>query len=226
MRRTDVVVPADRTAGLRIPPLAVTTGAPGPEWADVPMSVWRFRRRPALRLPLDPESARQARRYVRLAGWVPLTVVVPQLVWAAALFSDAARPAGPVALVVALVVLIGSQLVPTGRLPRQTPYRTRSGDLRIPGVPVEVAERWIEQNPGVTATDDPPPRRHSRRFYAAWSAGLLASAAGLAVVLVANGREDFILLWLLVPVLAIAAASMAFRMLPPGYIAFDQPPAS
>ena len=223
MRRTDIVVPADRVADLRIPPLAVTTGAPGPEWADVPMSVWRFKRRPALRLPLDPESAKRARRYVRLAVWAPLVVIVSQLAWAGVLLSDAARPVELAALLVASVVLVGSQLVPTGRLPRQTPYRTSSGDVRIPGVPVEVAQRWIEQNPGVTATDDPAPRPHSRRFYAAWSAGLLAGAVGLAVVLATNGREDFIALWLLVPVLIVAGASMAGRMLPPGYVAFERP---
>ena len=226
MRRTDIVVPADRLAGLRIPPLAVTSGAPAPEWADVPMSAWRFKRRPALRLPLDPESARRARRYVRLAVWAPLMVIVPQLVLAAVLFSDAPRSAELTALVVASVVLVGSQFVPTGRLPRQTPYRTRAGDVRIPGVPVEVAERWIEQNPGVTATDDPAPRPHSRRFYAAWSAGLLAAATGSAVVLATNGREDFILLWLSVPVLFVAGVSTAGRMLPPGYVAFERPASS
>jgi len=223
MRRTDLVVPADRIAALRIPPLAVTTGAPNPEWADIPMSVWRFRSRPALSLPLDPASAQQARRYVRLAVWAPLLGVTSQLGWAAALFSDVPRPAQAVALAVALVVLIGTQLAPTGRLPRQTPYRTRHGDVRIPAVPLSVAERWIDQNPGVTATDDPAPRPHSRPFYAAWSVALLAAAAVSAVALATNGREDFVLLWLLVPALTAAGAATASRILPRGYVSFERP---
>jgi hypothetical protein len=91
------------------------------------------------------------------------------------------------------------------------PYRTRLGDLRIPGVPVEVAREWVARNPGVTATDEPAPRPHSRRFYTAWSVGLLLAAAGLLVVLANDGREDFILLWMLAPVLLLTAVAMALK---------------
>jgi hypothetical protein len=95
------------------------------------------------------------------------------------------------------------------------PFRTRFGDLRIPEVPLDVAKEWVAQNPGVTATDEPAPRQHSRRFYAVTSGGLLVAAVGLFVVLKTDGREDFILLWILVPALILTAASLALKTQPP-----------
>ena len=100
-------------------------------------------------------------------------------------------------------------------LPRQQPRRLRSGHLRIPEVPVEVAQQWIARNPGVTTTDEPMPLPHSRRYYAGWSIGLVTAAIVLVVVLANNGREDFILFWMLVPVLFVAGLVMALRTQPP-----------
>jgi hypothetical protein len=98
-------------------------------------------------------------------------------------------------------------LVIDGKLPRQVPQRTRFGDLRIPDVPVEVALEWVRLNPGVIATDEPAPRPHSWPFYVAWSLSLLSSAIGLTAVLMNDGRDDDVLLWLLIPVLFIVAST-------------------
>ncbi|MEU4218741.1 hypothetical protein [Actinoplanes sp. NPDC026623] len=211
MQRTDLVVPSELVAGLQIPALAITDGAADPDWVEVSLSTWRFRRRPSLRLPLDPRSAGKARRDRRLAPWSPLPVLIALAAWSAATFGDLSRPGNLVAITVAGGVPVAWSLLRPRGLPRQVPYRTRLGDLRIPQVPVEVAREWAARNPGVTATDEPAPRQHTRRFYAAWSVGLLLAAAGLLVVLANDGREDFILLWMLAPVLLLTAVSMALK---------------
>jgi hypothetical protein len=94
------------------------------------------------------------------------------------------------------------------------PVRTRFGDLRIPDVPEVVAEVWVAHNEGVTATQEPAPRPHSRRFYALWSMCLLPTAIGLVLVLANNRREDHILLWMLVPALFFTGVSMAYKTQP------------
>ncbi|MFI1991632.1 hypothetical protein [Actinoplanes sp. NPDC020271] len=109
-----------------------------------------------------------------------------------------------------LLTLIGWHRMVTG-MPRQRPRRLRSGDLRIPDVPIDVAEQWIERNPGVTATDEPIPLPHSRRYYAGWSIGLVTAAIILVVVLVTDNREDFILFWTLAPVLFVAGVAVALK---------------
>lgn len=177
------------------------------------MGWWRFQRRPSQRLPLDPRTAKKTRRYVQLAPWSLLTSLVILAAWSAAVFVDLTP-----AIWFATVVVAGAdQLVwwsVRRGLPRQVPYRTRFGELRIPEVPVEVAQEWISQNPGVTATDEPPPRPHSRRFYVGWSVGLVAAAIGLTVVLANDRRDDYILFWMLVPVLFFSGISMASKTLP------------
>lgn len=226
MRRTDLVVPAPLVPDVRMPSLAVTTGEADPEWVDVPMSTWRFRRRPSQRLPLDAASARRARRYVRLAPWSALVSLV-LLGWAALSFADLAVPGPPMVFITVCVALAVVQSAGVGgELPRQVPYRTPPGDLRIPEVPVEVAQQWIEQNPGVIATDEPAPRPHSRRFYAAWSVPLVAAAVGLGVVLATNGREDPVLLRILAAVLFFTGVAMAWRMMPRGFIRVEHPESS
>jgi hypothetical protein len=215
MQRTDLVVPPDLVTNLQIPALAVANGAVDPDWVEVPLSRWRFKRQPSLRLPLDPRSAKNTRRYLRLAPWSPLPALVALLAWSASVFGDLSWPGSLAAIVVAVGAPFISSLPLTGGLPRQAPYRTRFGDLRIPEVPVEVAREWVAQNQGVTATDEPAPRPHSRQFYAGGSVGLLLAAAGLVVVLANNGREDFILLWMLVPVFFFTGVSMALKTQPP-----------
>ena len=223
MRRTDLAVPAHLVDGLRIPALSVTDGEADVEWVEVPMSGWRFRRRPAQRLPLDPRSARRARRYVRLAPWsLPISLVMPL-----AVISAAAGPlrgdAGALVTCVVVILHFGWNLAAvSGELPPQTPRRDRQGALRIPGVPLEVARQWEDQNPGVTTSDQPAPRPRSTRFYAAWSAGLLLTAVALGVVLANDGQEDFILLWAAVPTLFLGGCALALKLLPPGYIRFER----
>ena len=223
MRRTELVVPADLVAGLEIPPLAVTTGETDVTWVEVPTSAWRFRRRPAQRLPLDPASARRARRYLRLTPWSSLFSLVTMLAGAVFFFS---RPANAVALAVWIAVSVANLALTlpsvSGRLPAQTPRRNSHGDLRIAGVPVAVAQLWQALNPGVTSTGQPAARAHSRRFYAAWSASLLLAAVALFVVLANDGREDFILFWIAVPVLFVAGCAAAGKLLPPGYIQLER----
>jgi hypothetical protein len=68
---------------------------------------------------------------------------------------------------------------------------------------------------GVIATDEPAPRPHSRRFYVAWSLSLLSSAIGLTAVLMNDGRDDDVLLWLLIPVLFIVGVYLASWAQPP-----------
>ncbi|UQU66857.1 hypothetical protein COUCH_11555 [Couchioplanes caeruleus] len=193
--------------------MAVTDGAADLEWVEVPVGRWAFQRRPSQRLPLDPRTAKRTRRYVQLAPWSLLTGLVTLVAWLAAVLVDVTPSIRLTAVVVAGADQLVWLLVRRG-LPRQIPYRTRFGDLRIPEVPAEVAQQWISQNPGVTATDEPPPRPHSRRFYAGWSVGLVAAAIGLTVVLANDGREDFILFWVLVPVLFVAGVSMALKAQP------------
>ncbi|MEU7905374.1 hypothetical protein [Actinoplanes sp. NPDC049118] len=215
VRRIDLVVPSGLVTNLQIPSLAITDGAADPDWVEVPLGRWRFKRQPSLRLPLDPRSAKNTRRYVRLAPWSPLPALVALVAWSVSVFGDLSWPASLVAIVVAVGAPFTWSLLKTGGLPRQVPYRTRFGDLRIPEVPVEVAREWVAQNQGVTATNEAAPRPHSRRFYAAWTVGLLLAAVGLVVVLANNGREDFILLWMLAPVLFFTGVSMALKTQPP-----------
>ena len=177
------------------------------------MGWWSFRRRPSQRLPLDPRTAKKTRRYVQLAPWSLLTSLVTLAAWAAAVFVDLTPPIWCAAVAVAGAGQLVWWSVRRG-LPRQVPYRTRFGELRIPEVPVEVAQGWISQNPSVTVTDEPPPRPHSRRFCAGWSVGLVAAAIGLTGALANDWRDDFILLWMLVPVLFFSGISMALKTLP------------
>lgn len=199
---------------LHIPALAITNGAADPEWAQVPLSRWRFQRSPSQRLPLDPRTAKSVRRYTRLAPWSLLTTLVAVAAWSALAFADLSSSGRTAAIAVAWSAILWSLLEQRG-LPRHLPYRTRSGDLRIPQVPVEVADRWVAHNPGVIATDEPAPPAHSRRFYAIWAAGLLTASAGLAVVMATNGRVDSVLLWMLMPVLLFTGISMALKAQPP-----------
>jgi hypothetical protein len=201
-------------AGLRIPALAITNGAADPDWTEVPLSRWRFQRSPSQLLPLDPRTAKSVRRYVRLAPWSLLVNLVALAAWSALGFGGLSSSGNMAAIAVACIGILWSLAEQRG-LPRHIPYRVRSGDLRIPEVPMEVARQWVAQNPGVTATDEPAPRPRSRRFYAIWSLVLLPTSVGLAVVLANNGREDFLLLWLLVPLLFVTAISMALKTQPP-----------
>jgi hypothetical protein len=205
--RTDLVIPSSRASHLRIPSLAVTDGSADPEWVDMPMSRWRFRLRPSLRLPVDAGTAKSVRRYVRLTPWSLLSSLAGLAAVICALTGH--LPATAILLTGAVSTLL------RGRgLPRQVPYRTAGGDLRIPGVPLRVAQEWVAGNPGVIATDNPAPRRHSRRFYGTWAAGLIVAAVAVADVLAANGRPDPALLWLLVAVSLVAGLTLAYKIEP------------
>jgi hypothetical protein len=215
--RTDLVVPAHLITGLRMPPLAITDGTADPEWVEVPLSQWRFvKLRPSQRFPLDARGARSLRRAHRLVPWtLPAALVSLTASWV--LFHLAAHLSFPgfLAVLAASFSIHVLSLVRDQGMPRHLPYRTRFGELRIPEVPVEVARQWVDLNPGVTATDEPAPRPHSRRFYARWSVGLLAASISLAVVLANNGREDRALFWMSVPALLVAGLTAAMKMRPP-----------
>jgi hypothetical protein len=219
MVRTDLVVPAQLVSGLQIPSLSVTDGGTDVQWVEIPVGRWPFLRRSALRLPLDPRSARLARRFLRVDAWLWLARLAALL---AVTTADVVRsaPTLPGWIVVWLVVVVSSTPRVNGVLPRQSPYRTVAGDLRIPDVPIEVAKQWVEQNPGVVPTIEPDPRPRSRRFYATWSAVLFISAIALFTVFANNGREDPLLIWAAVPSLFVAGTAVALKMLPRGYIRF------
>jgi len=223
MRRLDVVVPAHLVAGLHIPPFAVTTGETGVAWVEIPTSSWRFRRREVQRLPLDPRSARRARRYLWLTPWSLLVSFGMLLAYGAVVVGWSGGSAGTVGYFAISCGVLALSLPPVGgQLPPQTPRRDRRGDLRIPDVPIGVAEQWLHLTPGVTITDQPAPRPRSQRFYAAWSASLLLMAVALSVVLSNDGREDFVLFWAAVPALFLAGLVAAFKLLPPGYVQFER----
>lgn len=172
---------------------------------------WRFQRQPSLRLPLDPRGAGKIRRHLRLAPWSPLPILVAVGAWSASALGDLSRPGYLAAITVAGGVPLAWPLPQPHGLPRQVPHRTRFGDLRIPGMPVQVAREWVARNPGVTTTDEPEPRPHSRRFYAAWSVGLLLAAAGLVLTLANSGREDHFLLWAAALLWFLNGGSMALK---------------
>ncbi|MEU4557292.1 hypothetical protein AB0F72_02810 [Actinoplanes sp. NPDC023936] len=219
MKRIDLVVPAASIAGLRIPPLAITTGTPDPQWVEVPLSRWRLGKlRPAGTFPLDARSARSVRRAVRVAPWSVLAALVLLIVWSVVVALEAyvSFPGLLTVLAAASLSISVLSLVRDRGVPKHLPYRTRFGDLRIPHVPVEVAQQWVALNPGVLAADEPAPRPHSRRFYVGWSVGLLTASAGLAVVLANNGREDSVLLWMLLPVLFVVGVVAALKIPSPG----------
>jgi hypothetical protein len=124
MKRTDLVVPMDLVTTLQIPALAVTNGAADPDWVEVPLGRWRFKRQPFLRLPLDPPSAKNTRRYVRLAPWSPLPALVSLVAWSAWTFGQLSRPEILVAVVVAGGVPLTWSLLQTRGLRRQVPFQT------------------------------------------------------------------------------------------------------
>ncbi|GAA2515007.1 hypothetical protein [Winogradskya humida] len=218
MRRTDVIVPGHLISGLEIPPLAVTTGVADIEWVDVPAQGWFSRKQPAQRLPLDPRSARLARRYVRRRPWY---LVIGIGLWLALLAGLVVDPPGRLGVVAHFAVwiafLVWTLPIVGGALPPQTLSRSRDGDLRIRHVPVEVAEQWVQRNPGVVAGGDPAPRSHSRTFYAGWAAALI----GVAIVLWVTVTSD-VVLWMLVPAGLIAGVVVALKLFPPGYIGFGE----
>jgi peptidoglycan/LPS O-acetylase OafA/YrhL len=223
MRRFDIVVPAHLVDTLHIPPIAVTTGETDVAWVEIPTSTRRFRRRPVQRLPLDPRSARRVKRYLRLTPWSLLISLLMIPAFGAVVAGWSRGTAATVAyLTVSACVLALSQPRIGGQLPPQTPRRDRHGDLRIPDVPIGVAEQWLNLNPGVTITDQPAPRPRSQRFYAACSVSLVLTAVALSVVLANDGREDFILFQAAVPALFLAGLVAAFKLLPPGYIQFER----
>jgi hypothetical protein len=221
MLRTDLVVPARLVPGLRMPGLSVTTGGADVEWVEIPTGRWVFKRRPAQRLPLDPRSARRARRYLRWKPWVSAAWPVVVLGWAGLNASGLTALSRPVAFIGSLVLVVLSMPYVSGALPRQLPYRTAAGDLRLPDVPIEVAKQWVELNPGVVPTIEPEPRPRPRRWYATWATVLLVPAIVLFVVLAGDGREDSGLLWLGVLVLLVTGGAAALKTLPPGYIRVD-----
>jgi hypothetical protein len=220
--RTDLVVPADLVAGLDMPALALTTGEATVEWVALPISRWRFARRPALRVPLDPRSARRARRYLRIGPWVLIVAALDVVAGAVVVFTDARLPSATPFFFSSLFVLLSVPWI-GGAPPRQGPVRTPAGDVRIPAVPVEVARQWAARNPGVIVTDEPSPRRHARRYYATWALGLLAGGGALAVVFANDGREESVLLWAVAAAALIAGVTMALKTLPPGYIRLEDP---
>ena len=59
------------------------------------------------------------------------------------------------AVTVAGLAIVTSSLLNGRRLPPQVPRRTRSGDVRLPAVPLPVALEWMAGNPGVTTIDRP-----------------------------------------------------------------------
>jgi hypothetical protein len=204
-----------------MPSLSVTTGGTDVQWVEIPTSRWRFTRRSAQRLPLDPRSARLARRYLRVEPWATLTRLVVLLVCATV---EVVRPSAP-ALLIAITIwpalIVWSIPQVGGVLPRQSPYRTVAGDLRVPEVPIEIAKRWVELNPGVVPTIEPDPRRRSRRWYATWSIALLSCATGLVTVFANNGRDDSVLIWVAVLLLFFSGVTTALKTLPRDYIGFD-----
>jgi hypothetical protein len=218
--RTDLVVPAHLISNVQAPALSVTTGGTDVEWVEIPTGRWRFKRWPRQRLPLDPRSARRARRYLR---WEPWSSVARLIVLLASVTVNAVNPStlsGPITLVVWLVLIGWSTPYVSGALPRQSPYRTAAGDLRIPEVPIEVAKQWVTLNPGLVPTIEPVPRLRSRRWYATWSTVLLLAAIASFTLLANDRREDSVLVWLGALVLLLIGGATALKTLPPGYIRF------
>ena len=214
MERTDLIVPSALVPQLMIPPLAVTTGAAHPEWVGVPLGRWGFQRNPSLRLPMDPASAKDVRRWMRYAPWTPLPIVAALAAWAVAGIVD--LPGAPYQPLLTILAAGGVLSWMRGRgLPDQTPVRFHPGDLRIPRVPVTVAMEWVAGNPGVKTSNAPAPRPRSRQFYTIWAVSLLATALVLAVTLTADDRENPAQLWQLVVGLFIAALIMAYKTQPP-----------
>ncbi|WP_127501970.1 hypothetical protein [Actinoplanes solisilvae] len=214
MERTDLIVPAEVVPRLVIPPLAITTGAEDPEWVEVPLGRWRFQRTPSLRLPMDSASAKAVRRWMRYAPWSPVPIVVALGAWVVGSLVDLSGAAFQVLLVVVAATAVSSLLRGQG-LPDQTPDRSRSGDLRVPRVPLTVAMDWVAGNPGVSISDDPAPRPYSRRFSTTWAVALLVAAIGLGWTLTADHRENPVLLWQLDIALFVGGLVMAYKIQPP-----------
>lgn len=209
--RTDLVIPAELVAVLDIPPLAVTDATPDPEWVEVPLGEGRYRRRPSQRLPLDPRTAESTRRFNRLAPFGLPTALVAAAILLIIINKDDLPPALWLTGLLAYVGTMSGWAQVVGGLPKQRPRRLLTGELRIPEVPVEVAEQWVVRNPGVSTTDEPMPWPHPRRYYARLSLGLVAGAIALFTVLAVDGREDSILLWALTVVLLGYGVLMALR---------------
>ncbi|WP_127550478.1 hypothetical protein [Actinoplanes sp. OR16] len=164
-----------------------------------------------MRLPLDDRSARSVRRYVGLRPWILLISLLAVPAWLILVYADLPRTARLIAHAVIFMVPV-SQLCMHFLMRGLPPFPTQNGDLRIPRVPVEVAHAWIGSNPGVSATACPAPRARPRRFYVGWALTLVPVSIGLALWMANNGREDAILLWMLVPALFTVGIVMALRI--------------
>ncbi|GAA2702557.1 hypothetical protein [Actinoplanes palleronii] len=214
--RTTLVIPADRVATLEIPPLALDTGAPGPEWLDIPVSIWVFRRKPSIRLPFSPQVAAKARWRIRFAPYLTVGGLASMLGYVALAFGGRTPWGFPL-----MAAAFGTSMLSYQRVIRQMPARTRDGGLRLPEVPVEVARSWQDVNPGLTETTEPAPHWYSRRVYGFAALGLILAGILLVVIIANDGIADFYLVFVAAALLA-AGLMAALKTLPPGYIRFDR----
>jgi hypothetical protein len=143
--RTTLVIPADMVGSLDVPPLALDTGGGDPEWVE-----WPLRGGRVLRLPVSPKLARKLGWRIRARRYVTAGLLIAAAGYlAVALFlstSVAGRLWAQFALLCATITLTQ---VSAGLTLKQAPRRLRGGRLQLREVPVTVAQRWADVNPGV-----------------------------------------------------------------------------
>jgi hypothetical protein len=226
----DVFVPLAVLPALSVPDVAVTDGSPDPVWVDMPLSTgYRYGRTRVVRLPFDARAAAVARRRLRAdrfdrAVLTPLSLVLillglvmphlvegPPMVWWFL----------PYALGVAV------QLGTAGVLKRwsvaQQPELIGRLGVHLPGLPAEVAQRWVRDNAGVqVVTHRPRWRRFPSRAYR-WASASCA-LAGVAVWWFGLRDGEFGVLTLLAfPALLIGALVLLVKALPIGFVRLDEP---
>jgi hypothetical protein len=212
---TNVLVPTAVIASLRIPALTVTTGTTDVIWCDRSWGRFRWSRRHRLRLPYDPTAAAKLRKRARLDALYAvllLAALLQPILW----FLDV-RLTLPWGLIGSGVMFIVSMLdARWDAAPK--PVRCGNGDLYLPALPATVAQQWIDANPGVRAVDRMPTyRRHPPWAYAAAALGCTLAAIATAVI-VFDGRDHPLELFLAAPALVVAALCLAYRALPTGHI--------
>ncbi|GAA0552403.1 hypothetical protein GCM10010172_38500 [Paractinoplanes ferrugineus] len=127
-------------------------------------------------------------------------------------------------------LLVPAEVVPRLSIPDRygpAPDPIRGGDLFLRGVPAAVAERVIDENPGVyPVSRRPAVRRYRSRDYTIAAVVALILAVQAVLVPAVDGVETPYWHWLFAPVLVGTAAGLAWLSIPFPHVRYGRSPLS